>query len=222
MHINWVCLFVGAALFALALLAVAAIRLRQFAKHYRALMKESARHRPRSIILFEHYQGTSEWTTRVYAAKALYKKLCAEGISPRIILAVGKIVAYGNLSGAELDKSDLIRAGISPDCIDVYLPSGKGAVDTFEEVKLACRLLRERGQNIAYAIANPLQAVIIFYVCIWNGVWPQLEIVPLEEERPFYALGKLVQYAFLLFDPNARNPLAWWIRLKRRHIGGEI
>ncbi len=215
--------FIAGVLVTLIVLALfASLRLRQFGRKYRYAYKRFAYETPSTILLFEHFRGTPELVHRLAETKYLYDALRKDDVHAKVLLSTGRL--YGERAPiAELSKEKLVEMGVPREDIHVYLgENNMGAADTYEETVLACKWLRAQGEHSAYVIANPLQAFHVYYLSIYNGIFPHLEPVKLLEARVLYIVGKLLQAALVFFDPRGWNPLSMWMRYRRRYIKSTI
>ncbi|KKU51282.1 MAG: hypothetical protein A3G60_01350 [Candidatus Ryanbacteria bacterium RIFCSPLOWO2_12_FULL_47_9c] len=199
-------------------LAFVAFRLLQFWRRYERVCRSFARERASVIVMHDHYRDTAELTARLDATARLYDELEWHSLDPSILLTSGRFKGASS-SMSVLNKQELGARRIPHGSIDVFLGDGdRGAGDTYQEVALACRWLRDNGHGCAYFVGSPLQLFQVFYSAVFNGIYPRLHPVESSSIEPIWIVARLLMGVLVFFDPRGWNPVSFWIRFRRRHI----
>ncbi|TSC72902.1 MAG: hypothetical protein G01um101470_256 [Parcubacteria group bacterium Gr01-1014_70] len=213
--------FLGICFAFLCLVLLTMYRFYQYYTKYQSLVKDNdSRNRSehvKIIVMLDHYRG-AELDARLEATIALYKQLANNNTRVVVLLATGKLM--GDEITIALRNMDTLHAmGIPLSSLDASSGFSGNAADTFQEVRSACEHAKEVFKvTTVHIVANPLQAFQAFGIAIFNGIYPQLCVIPLLEESPAYAVGKFFQGMLTFFDPNGWNPLSCFIRYKRKNI----
>lgn len=203
---------------------VSIVRILQYRRWYiLALQNHNMEFTSPIIFMLDFYQKSLELQTRIEHTAELYKKLCAAGYLPRVILTIGALKGM-NEPIAFIDKNLLKTEGVPAENIHTYLGKNfRGAADTFEEVRLACKYAHTTNRDrCMYVVANSLQAVQAFMICLREGIFPVLEQTPLLEESGTWTAGKLFHLVLAFFSPRGNNLLSIAQRFVRRHVSAAI
>jgi len=213
----------------LSIVAVASIAVWQLWRYMRWYRTASCRIDTSNpvIVMLDYYQGSSELASRIKKTHELYRQLLMQGKNPYIVLTVGQLKGMSSTI-AHLDRNQLVTIGVPSGQIFIYLgKNGKGAADTFEEVRLACEYIRNFSSKLSlgtvHIVTNPLQAFQAFMICVREGIIPSLETVPLQGASDIYVAGKLFQCVLMFFTPRGiMNPLLAAQRCWRRYVSNAI
>lgn len=202
------------------------VRLFQYRKWYvMALKNRNKEDCYPFIVMLDFYQGSPELQTRIERTVELYQKLHSTNCFPYVVTTVGALKGMDRTI-ASIDKDLLEKKGIPSENLHTYTRIGRnfrGAADTFEEVRLACKYAHTTARDKrVYVVANSLQGVQSFMICIREGIFPTLVQTPLLEESGTWAAGKLFHLVLTFFSPRGNNPLSIAQRFVRRHVSAAI
>jgi ADP-ribose pyrophosphatase YjhB (NUDIX family) len=164
-------------------------RISQWHRWYKNAIANKKQNSCPAIFMLDFYDGP-ELDARLQKTKDLYFQLLENGQVAIVMLTVGKL--HGEIEARSVqNKRQLHKNGLPEDAVQSY--GNPGAADTFEEARLMCQYAREQcmDQHV-YVVANVLQATQVFMICIRNGIFPNIELVPLHN-YPAWAAGKIFQ-----------------------------